>query len=258
MGVRGQAGQELADLGFAHFGRVPLPVEKDEALDPPDIRFLCSGTEMSGTHSLSDSVKQLELWRAHRRGNGHCWSPIQTYHAESAVDEAPHVGYLHGDLLGKGTGTTSMAKTQPETMSKILIRGSGGRAELDREGPEERAAAVEAGEPRLPGEADRLPVLFRADAAVDLGKLLARDIGGEPAHDLPRPGNPARHHQVAHQEAAPREAGGVHDEVPDLPVHLADGGAGDLGIVAGPEGLERALAIPELEVGHVDIHDSVE
>src|SRR3990172_7019960 len=101
MGVGGQAGQEPADLGFAHVGRVPLPVEKDEALDLPDIRFLCSGTETSGTQSLSDSVKQLELWRACRRGNGHCWPPTQTYHAESAVNEAFHVGFLHSDLLGK-------------------------------------------------------------------------------------------------------------------------------------------------------------
>src|SRR3989304_10365490 len=115
MGVRGQAGQELADLGFAHFGWVPLPVEKDEAGEPPDIRFLCSGTD--GEDAAGDNVQEL-------------------------------------------------------------IRGSRGRAELDREGPEERAAAVEAVEPRLPGDAHRLPVLFPADAAVDLGKLLARAAAG--------------------------------------------------------------------------------
>src|SRR3990172_8667625 len=107
MGVRGQAGQELADLSFAHFGWVPLPVEKDEALDPSNIRFLGSGTEISGTHSLSDSVKQLGLWRACGKGNGQRWPPTRTYHAQSAVNEASHVGLLHRDLLGKGTGITS-------------------------------------------------------------------------------------------------------------------------------------------------------
>ena len=78
MGVAGQTGQELADLGFAHFDWVPLPMEEDEAFDPADIGFPCFGAEMSSADSLVHAVKQPGLWRGWDGGNrgGHNESPF--------------------------------------------------------------------------------------------------------------------------------------------------------------------------------------
>jgi hypothetical protein len=73
-------------------------VEKDEAFDPTDIRFLCFRTEVSGTHSLAHLVEELWFWRAGKRRDGHDRLPTLTCHVQSVVDQASYVGFLHSDL----------------------------------------------------------------------------------------------------------------------------------------------------------------
>ena len=63
---------------------------------------------------------------------------------------------------------------------------------------------------------------------------------------------------MAHEDAAPGEAVGSELEGTDLPMHLEDRLAGALGVVLRSRQAQRGLRLPELEVGHVDVHEAVE
>ena len=59
MGVAGQAGEKLGDLGFSHLSRVSLIVKKNEAPDPPDIGFLGFVAIVASADGLAHPVKEL-------------------------------------------------------------------------------------------------------------------------------------------------------------------------------------------------------
>jgi hypothetical protein len=67
----------------------------------------------------------------------------------------------------------------------------------------------------------------------------------------------AGHDEVAQDHAPAGQPALVEDEVADLAVHLFDRLACDLGVVRPLEISARPLARPDLEVGHVDVHDAV-
>src|SRR5512135_228422 len=68
----------------------------------------------------------------------------------------------------------------------------------------------------------------------------------------------AGHYQVADQHPAPRQAVGAELQRPDLSVHLPDRLAGALGVVLRLGQPAGGLALPELEVRHVDVHNPVQ
>src|SRR5262249_34830174 len=69
---------------------------------------------------------------------------------------------------------------------------------------------------------------------------------------------PGGHHQMSHHKSAPRQPTVTLDiEIPDLPVHFANGYASALRVVFGLEEAGARFAVPIFEVRHVDVHDAV-
>lgn len=64
MGVRGQTGQELADLSLTHLCRMSLSVEKDVPLDPTNIGVLRVLAEVPSADGLAHAVEELGFLRA--------------------------------------------------------------------------------------------------------------------------------------------------------------------------------------------------
>src|SRR5262249_44902988 len=78
----------------------------------------------------------------------------------------------------------------------------------------------------------------------------------QPADDLPRVVQPARHDQVPHQHTAQGQAVLVHLQVADLAVHLRNDFAGHLRVVDRGQVLAAGLLVPQLEVRHVRVHQT--
>jgi len=68
-----EVGEEGNDLARAHFVRVALPVEEDEAADPGDVGRLGARAQVPEAGRLADAVEEARrgaLRRVHRRSRG--------------------------------------------------------------------------------------------------------------------------------------------------------------------------------------------
>jgi hypothetical protein len=68
--LAGAAGEELTTLCLSHLCRVTLLMEKDEPLDPADMRLFRSIAIVSSTDSLPHLVEQLGLHAQGERDRG--------------------------------------------------------------------------------------------------------------------------------------------------------------------------------------------
>src|SRR5579883_2500505 len=133
---------------------------------------------------------------------------------------------------------------------------------------------VEPPQPRRTGQGKGLLQLLRGDPAVDLperrrgrlpgGVVLIHDVDvrvpGEPcqeAHDLACLVQHPGHDQVADEHAPDGQAVLGHAQGAHLVVHRADRLARGLRVLGGQQVPAAPLAVPQLEVGHVDVHHPV-
>ena len=77
-------------------------------------------------------------------------------------------------------------------------------------------------------------------------------------HHRSRPGKTIGHDQMAHQKTPLRNPGGIQLQISCLPVHLAQGKACPFRVVGSGTEFLGHLGIPELEIGHIDIHHPIE
>src|SRR5512144_2436701 len=86
MGFTGEAGEELGNFFFAHLGRMPFVVEKDEPLDPVNVALFSFGTIMPRPDCVADLIEQFGLLRGRR-----CRRYV--FKSETAVDHGERAVY---------------------------------------------------------------------------------------------------------------------------------------------------------------------
>src|SRR5205085_10332034 len=90
---------------------------------------------------------------------------------------------------------------------------------------------------------------------VDVG--IARQVFGDPAHNLARVLEQTGHDEMPDQHTAQGKAVNVYLEFANLCVHRRNNGTRGFGVVAGDEIFSAMLGIPKFEIGHVDVDDAV-
>src|SRR5918992_1987482 len=90
---------------------------------------------------------------------------------------------------------------------------------------------------------------------VDVG--VGTELIGDEAKDRLGLVEESRHHEVTDDEPFSGESAVIEDEVADLAMHLLDVRAHDVGVLALAEVATSVLPRPELDVGHVDVHDAL-
>src|SRR5207245_8679042 len=94
--LRCEAGQEAADVGLPHLGRVPLPMEEDEATHPSDVGPLRARAVMArasrAAHALEGTSEIVPAFRS----RGTCGVPHgQGLHALTSFGDAVRWLLLH-------------------------------------------------------------------------------------------------------------------------------------------------------------------
>jgi len=114
------------------------------------------------------------------------------------------------------------------------------------------------GAPFDSGELGLRPRLMRRMVLVHQIHISAgRQLGRQPTEDRTRFRQLAGHEQVPHQHATQGEPVLVHEQLTHLVTHRFNDAPGCFGIFAGPEILRAQSPVRQLEIGQVNVNDSV-